>query len=75
MKVKKFPGNEGYMADRCVLVDSPRTGFLHKSPKDEFEIWTLGSLLSLINKIVQPLPDVMRLSNSALWTYPTHLHI
>lgn len=61
VKVKKFPGNEGYVADKCVLIGSPWTGFIHKSQKDEFEIWTLCRSSSLINKTVQPLPDVVRI--------------
>lgn len=75
MKVKKFPENEGYMADKCVLESSPWIGFIHKSQKDEFEIWTLGRLFSLVNKIVQPLPDVMGVPNLALRRYPKYLHL
>ena len=63
------------MADKCVLVGSPWIGFLHKSQKDEFEIWTLGRLFSLINKIIQSLPDVTILPNLALWRDPKHLHL
>lgn len=41
MKVKKFPGIEGYMADKCVLIGSPWTVFIHKSQKDKlkYELW------------------------------------